>query len=125
MTTEGRIYQLLRTLVLLSNRDNPARRTLKPGGQVAQGHARRQVAQNYVTDCRSQYSVNNMTDAIALMANEAAMQGLYEEFLELLFLVFLSLHEAECASDAWYSDDDDFPDMSNNRSGTDNAAAAR
>ena len=53
------------------------------------------------------------------------MQGLYEEFLELLFLVFLGLHDEESASDAWHSDDDDYPDMSNNRSGTGNAAAAR
>ena len=54
------------------------------------------------------------------------MQGVYGEFLELLFLIFLELLEEEEAGTPWYEDDDDdYPDMSAGRAGAGVAAAAR
>ena len=118
-------HQVMRALVLLSNSELPKRRKVKPGAQVAKGEARLQVAANFVASCRG-YSANNITDAIALVANEAEMQGVYGEFLELLFLIFLELLEEEEAGTPWFlDDDDDYPDMSGGRAGAGAAAAAR
>ena len=50
------------------------------GGRVAQGEACRLVAQNFVNDC-DRYSVNNITDAIALLAREARAQDCYGSFI--------------------------------------------
>ena len=63
------------------------------GGRVAQGEACRLVAQNFVNDC-DRYSVNNITDAIALLAREARAQDCYGSFLEMLFQILLALLEA-------------------------------
>ena len=124
MATGSNFYQMILTLVHLSNRDSPGRKKVKPGGRVAQGQARRQVAENYVNDCRG-YSVNNVTDAIWLMAHEAQAQGRYDEFLELLFLIFLGFLDEEPEGSDWHPDDDDYPDMSSGRSGAGASAAAR
>ena len=104
-------------LMALANMCLPGKKKLRPGGQEAERDVRRLVAQNFVNDCEN-YSVNNVTDCIAMLAREARLQGRYDDFLEMIFRILLSnldaAPERPCGSRAWGydDDDDDFPDMS-------------
>ena len=116
----GWFFLALHALIMGANRSFPARKKLMPGGRVAQGEARRLVAQNFVNDC-DRYSVNNITGAIALLAREARAQDCYGSFLEMLFQILLSLLEDPSSGPvtsrkrSWDSDSEDdspAPDMS-------------
>ena len=116
----GWFFVALYALIMGANRSFPGRKKLMPGGRVAQGEARRLVAQNFVNDC-DRYSVNNITDAIALLAREARAQDCYGSFLEMLFQILLSLLEDPSSGpvtsrkrsrDSDSEDDSPAPDMS-------------
>ena len=116
----GWFFVALYALIMGANRSLPGRKKLMPGGRVAQGEARRLVAQNFVNDC-DRYSVNNITDAIALLAREARAQDCYGSFLEMLFQILLSLLEDPSSGpvtsrkrsrDSDSEDDSPAPDMS-------------
>lgn len=127
----GWLFLALHALIMGANRSLPGRKKLMPGGRVAQGEARRLVAQNFVNDCDSRYSVNNITDAIALLAREARAQDCYGSFLEMLFQILLSLLDDPSSGPvtsrkrSWDSDSEDdspAPDMSRRSASVTSAA---